>query len=142
MAMRLLLPGLLSLAVACGSTPQNPYRPSVQVEQLSAMSFGATTAAPVAIEVQVANRSQQPMTVKIVRIEGGLSQQYVVRPVERVVTELIPPGETRAVRLTITAVSQQGRINDPEPLNLRGFVTYRVGEQQFQDLYIFRSIMQ
>jgi hypothetical protein len=137
-----LLPLLLFLAVACGSAPQNPYRPIVTVEQLSPMSFGATTASPVSIEVQITNRAQQPMTVKIVRVEGGLSQQYVVSPVERVVTEVIQPGETGAVRLTITAVSQQGRINDPEPLNLRGFVTYRVGDQQFQDFYVFRSIMQ
>lgn len=137
---RRLLPILL-LAVACAS-PQNPYRPQARLEQLTSMNFGATTSAPVAIEVHITNVAKLPMTVKIVRIEGGLSQQYVVSPVERVVTEVIQPGETRGVRLTITAVSQQGRINDPEPLNLRGFITYRVGDQQFQDLYIFRSIMQ
>lgn len=139
--MKRLLPALL-LAVACASTPQNPYRPSVVVEQLNDMSFGATTAAPVTIEVQVKNVSTYPMTVKKVRIEGGLSQQYLVSPVERVVTEVVQPGETRGIRIGITAVSQQGRINDPEPLNLRGFVTYTVGEQQYEDLYLFRSILQ
>ena len=139
--MKRLLPALL-LAVACASAPQNPYRPQVTVDQLNEMSFGATTAAPVGIEVQVKNTSVHPIVVRKVRIEGGLSQQYLVSPVERVITEEVPAGETRGIRITITAVSQQGRINDPEPLNLRGFINYTVGEQQFQDFYIFRSIVQ
>jgi hypothetical protein len=140
--MKRLLPVLL-LALACASsTPQNPYRPSVTVDQLNDINFGATTAAPVTIEVQVKNTATYPLTVRRVRIEGGLSQQYLVSPVERVVSEVVPPGETRGIRIGITAVSQQGRINDPEPLNLRGFIDYTVGEQQYQDLYLFRSILQ
>ena len=130
------------LAAACASTPQNPYRPTVVLEQLNTMSFGATTNAPVGIEVHVRNKGAVPLLVKKVRIEGGLSQQYIVNPVEQNVTVEVPPGESRGVRLTIMAISQQGRINDPEPLNLRGFVTYLAEGKQYQDFYVFRSIMQ
>lgn len=141
--MRRLLPVVLLLLVACGSAPaQNPYRPNVTIEQLNPLNFGATTRAPFTIEVQVQNRAIHPITLQIVRLEGGLSQQYVLSPVERAVSEVIPPGETRSVRIAMAAVSQQGRIDDPEPLNLRGFITYMVGEQQYQDLYVFRSILQ
>lgn len=138
-----LLPTVLLLLVACASAPpQNPFRPHVTIDQLNALNFGATTRAPITIEVQVQNKAIHPITLQIVRLEGGLSQQYVVSPVERAVTEVIAPGETRNIRLAMTAVSQQGRIDDPEPLNLRGFITYTVGEEQYQDLYLFRSILQ
>jgi hypothetical protein len=141
--MRRLLPALLLLAVACASSPsQNPYRPSVNVLQLNAMNFGATTSSPITIEVQIRNTATQPILVRTIRLEGGLTQQYQIRGAERAVRETIAPGETRGVRLQIVAVSQQGRIQDPEPLNLRGFVTYNAGGQQFQDLYLFRVLMQ
>ena len=133
---------LLLLAAACASAPQNPYRPTVIVQQLNRMNFGATTAAPITLEVQVTNKHTQPITVRQIRLEGGLSQQYQVTPADRALQEVIPPGETRSLRMSMTAYSQQGRIQDPEPLNLRGFVTYLVGEQQFQDLYIFRTMLQ
>ena len=139
--MRPLVP-LILLLVACSSTPQNPYRPTVIARQLNAMNFGATTSAPITVEVDVTNRHTQPITIQRIRLEGGLTQQYILAPAERSLREVIGPGETRSVRLSMTAVSQQGRIQDPEPLNLRGFVSYLVGEQQYQDLYIFRPMMQ
>lgn len=134
--------GTALLLAACASAPQNPFRPSVRLEQLGPMSFGATTAPLIPIEVQVTNTANEPLTIRTVRIEGGLSQQYAVTPAERVVTEVVAPGATRGVRLTVTAVSRQGRISDPEPLTLRGFVTYTVAGRQYQDLYIFPSIVQ
>jgi hypothetical protein len=141
--MRRLLPAFLLLAVACASSaPKNPYRPNVLISQLNEMSFGATTRAPITVEVQIRNVAREPMTVRLIRLEGGLTQQYVVEPAERTVREAIAPGDTAAFRLGLTAVSQQGRILDPEPLNLRGFVTYDVAGQQYQDLYIFRVLMQ
>lgn len=141
--MRRCLPALLLLAVACGSsTPQNPYRPTVTIDQLNELNFNATTRVPLTIEVQIQNTSIHEITVRKVRLEGGLSQQYVVSPGERAVTEVIPPGQARGVQISLTAVSQQGRIADAEPLNLRGFVTYIVGEQQYQDFYVFRAIVQ
>ncbi len=140
--MRRLAP-LILLVAACSSSPsQNPYRPTVTVQQLNAMNFGATTSAPITIEVHVTNKHNQPITVQTIRLEGGLSQQYYVTPGDLTVRDLIAPGESRDFRISITAVSQQGRIRDPEPLNLRGFVTYLVGEQRYQDLYIFRTMMQ
>lgn len=142
--MRRLLPLLLLLvfAVACASAPANPHRPNVTVAQLNEMNFGATSRAPITLEVQIRNVAKEPMTVRLIRLEGGLTQQYVVTPVERTLREPIAPGGTAAFRLPTTAVSQQGRIEDPEPLNLRGFVTYDVAGQQYQDLYIFRVLMQ
>jgi|SRR5687767_11783777 len=134
---------VLLLLVACSSsTPQNPYRPTVTAQQLNLMNFGATTSAPITIEVHVTNKHTQPITLRRVRLEGGLSQQYQVTPADRALNDVIPPGESRSFRLSMTAYSQQGRIQDPEPLNLRGFVTYLVGEQQYEDLYIFRTMMQ
>ena len=106
------------------------------------MNFGATTRAPITVEVHVRNVAREAMTVRLIRLEGGLTQQYVVAPVERTVREAIEPGETASFRLGMTAVSQQGRIQDPEPLNLRGFITYDVAGKQYQDLYIFRALMQ
>lgn len=140
--MRRLVPLVLLLAACSSSTPQNPYRPTVVAQQLSAMNFGATTRAPITVEVQVTNRHSQPITVQKIRLEGGLSQQYSVTPAERTVREVIAPGKTFDFRLSLTAISHQGRIQDPEPLNLRGFVTYLAGEQQYQDLYLFRTMMQ
>lgn len=145
--MRRLLPALLVLIIilvgACASSPsQNPHRPSVTIEQLNEMNFGATNSSPITIEVQIRNVATQPIVVRMIRLEGGLTQQYQIRPAQQAVQETIAPGETRPVRLQIVAVSQQGRIQDPEPLNLRGFVTYNVGGQQFQDLYLFRALMQ
>lgn len=141
--MRRLLPVLLLLAVACASSPsQNPYRPSVTIEQLNGMNFGASNSSPITIEVQIRNVATQPILVRTIRLEGGLTQQYQIKGDQRAVQETIAPGETRPVRLQIVAVSQQGRIQDPEPLNLRGFITYNVGGQQFQDRYLFRALMQ
>jgi hypothetical protein len=139
--MRRVLP-LLLLAVACASAPKNPYRPNVLISQLNEMNFGATTRAPITVEVNIRNVAKEPMTVRLIRLEGGLTQQYVITPAERTVREPIAAGDTASFRLTLTAVSQQGRIEDPEPLNLRGFITYDVAGQQYQDLYIFRVLMQ
>lgn len=137
------MPLLLLFLAACSSTnQQHPYRPTVTANQLNPMDFGATTSAPFTVEVHITNKHTQPITVRLVRLEGGLTQQYSVTPAERALQEVVPPGETRSLRLSMTAISQQGRIRDPEPLNLRGFVTYMSGEQQFQDLYIFRTMMQ
>lgn len=133
---------LLLLAVACSSTPTNPYRPTVTLDQLSAINFAATTRAPFTVEIQITNRHTQPLTVRHVRIEGGLSQQYRITPADEAVLEVIQPKQTYTHRLVMTAYSQQGFIQDPEPLNLRAFVSYNVGEQQFRDLYIFRTMMQ
>lgn len=141
--MRRLVPLLLVLAVACGSsTSTNPFRPSVAISQLDGMSFGATTRAPITVEVRLRNVSKEELTVRLIRLEGGLTQQYVVAPVERTVREAVAPGAETSFRLGMTAVSQQGRIQDPEPLNLRGFITYDVAGKQYQDLYIFRALMQ
>lgn len=141
--MRRLLPAVLVLAVACSSSPsQNPYRPSVNVLQLNGMNFGASNSSPITIEVEIRNVAAQPIVVRTIRLEGGLTQQYVIRPAERAVQETIAPGETKGVRLQIVAISQQGRIQDPEPLNLRGFITYNAGGKQFQDLYLFRALLQ
>ena len=131
---------VLLLSVACSST--NPYRPAVTLDQLSGISFAATTRAPFTVEVQVTNRHTQPLTVHHMRIEGGLSQQYRVTPADESVLEVIQPGQTFKIRLVMTAYSQQGFIQDPEPLNLRAFVSYNVGEQQFRDLYLFRTMIQ
>lgn len=139
--MRRLVP-LLLLAVACASAPTNPYRPNVLISQLNKLSFGATTRAPITVEVTIRNVAKEPMTVRTIRLEGGLTQQYLITPAERTVREAIAAGETAAFRLPLTAVSQQGRIEDPEPLNLRGFITYDVAGKQYQDLYIFRVLMQ
>jgi len=132
---------LLLLAVACSSTA-NPYRPTVTLEQLSGINFAATTRAPFTVEIQVTNRHTQTLTVRHMRIEGGLSQQYRVTPADESVHAVIQPGQTHTLRLVMTAYSQQGFIQDPEPLNLRAFVSYNVGEQQFRDLYLFRTMMQ
>ncbi len=132
---------LILLAAACSSTP-NPYRPTVTLDQLSAINFAATTRAPFTVEVQLTNRHTQPLTLRHMRIEGGLSQQYRVTPADQSVHEVIQPKQTYTLRLVMSAFSQQGFIQDPEPLNLRGFVSYTVGEQQFRDLYIFRTMMQ
>lgn len=106
------------------------------------MNFGATTRAPITVEVHIRNVAKEAITVRLIRLEGGLTQQYTVAAAERVVREPIAPGDTAAFRVSMTAVSQQGRIEDPEPLNLRGFVTYDVGDRQYQDLYLFRVLMQ
>ena len=140
--MRRLLPLLLFLAAACASTPKNPYRPEVTLDQLNALNLTATTRAPITVAVQVRNTSIQPMTLRLVRIEGAFTQQYTIAPVEQALDQAVQPGESHSVRLLLTAVSQQGYIDDPEPLNLRGFVTYTVGEQQYQDLYVFRPMIQ
>ena len=63
-------------------------------------------------------------------------------PADQAVHEVIQPKQTYTLRLVMTAFSQQGIIQDPEPLNHRGFVSYTVAEQQFRDLYIFRTMMQ
>ena len=136
-----LLP-LFAFLVACASASENPFRPSVTITQLNEMSFGATTSAPITIEVHVRNSAAQPMTLRTVKLEGGLTQQYLVTPAERAFRDVLEPGETTDVRLLVTLVSQQGRIQDPEPLNLRGYVTYEVGGKQYQDLYLFRTLLQ
>lgn len=106
------------------------------------MYFTVSTVAPVGLEVRITNTSSEPLTVRRVRIEGAFTQQYQVRAMERPVLEVIAPGETKAIALSITATSQQGMISDPEPLNLRGFISYTVGEKQFEDFYLFRPILQ
>lgn len=136
------LASLVVLIAACSSTSQNPYRPTVIARQLNAINFGATTRAPITVEVDITNKHTQPITIRRIRLEGGLSQQYAVTPADRTEAEVIGAGETRSFRLPMTAISQQGRVQDPEPLNLRGFVTYLVGEQQYEDLYIFRTMLQ
>ena len=137
--MRRLTP-LIFLVAACAS--QNPHRPTVIARQLNSISFAATTRAPITVEVDITNRHTYPITVQRIRLEGGLSQQYSIAAAERPLTEVIAPGQTRSVRLGMVATSNQGFIQDPEPLNLRGFVTYLVGGQQYQDLYLFRTMMQ
>lgn len=141
--MRRLLALLLLFGLACASSaPTNPYRPDVTILQLNEMNFGATPRAPITVEVRLRNVAKEELTVRTVRLEGGLTQQYVVAPVERTVREAVAAGGEASFRIPMTAVSQQGRIEDPEPLNLRGFITYDVAGKQYQDLYIFRVLMQ
>lgn len=141
--MRRVLPFLLAVAVlGCSSAPGNPFRPAVAVEQLNQINFTANTSTPVGLEILINNKAPEAMTVTRVNIQGGFSQQYDIGAIDRPVSVTVAPGETRSLEVVVTARSLQGLISDPEPLNLRAFITYMIGGQRYEDYYLFRPIMQ
>jgi hypothetical protein len=137
--MRNVVASTLLLIAACASTssdrPANIPQPQIRVGQAGPvfLSQGPT---PITIDVEVTNRASVPLVIREVEISSSDSgQQYGVAPARRLVNETIPPGETRKVSVTSSAVAQNsGRVGGS--VQIRASVRFEAEGKSFRELVL------
>ncbi|HEX8171693.1 MAG TPA: hypothetical protein VF824_14240 [Thermoanaerobaculia bacterium] len=132
---------LLATSIGCGSSHQAASstaadRPYVDVSQAGALFFGAGRSTPFTINVEITNHAAEPITIKRVRVEPGVMTQYSVYPYERVFTETLASGESRALPMSMTAFTNNPRMEQSEPLSLRVVLDYERGGRQYHERYL------
>lgn len=131
----------LVIATACASggsqRPANVPRPDLRVVVVDTPFFGSGTDAPISFDVEVSNPGGQPIVVRHIRIQSQGSVQVGVRPYQRVLQETIPPGQSKVFNLTSMAymVSEGGRFNPSEALNIRADAYFESAGKEFREIY-------
>jgi hypothetical protein len=138
MLMRRLFAFALLFTLGCGTSsgerPADIPRPDISVQQAGSIFFGSSTSAPVSIDVRVTNTATVPITVREVEISSPGMMQYSINRATKTFNETIPPGETRTVGLTATAVSRQARTTTQEPLSVRAIVRLEANGRGFREI--------
>lgn len=142
---KLIVLPLALLGLACGSASRPPTegRPAIRLRQQAPLFFGSGFSAPLSIELTIVNVAKEPIHVRRVRLqEGPAMAQYHVYPTSRILSEVIQPGQSSEVNITMTAWTEIRRLQQTEPLGLRALIDYETGGKRFQELYIVLNIEQ
>jgi hypothetical protein len=134
---------LLLLAFGCGggaSRPANVAAPTIVIRQLNPIFFGSGSSAPVSLDVHVRNNANVPIRLREVEIRSPSMSQYTLLRTAKLFGETIPPGETRTVHLTATAVRNSSISRMEEPLQVSAFVRLEANGQQFREIILQQFI--
>jgi hypothetical protein len=121
---------LAILFICCASAAPHPQtaplnEPEIHISQLSSVSEAArhiTGGISVQYRVEVANRANQPITIKRIDIVSiGAAGAYTLRPTSFPFAASLKPGEGTAVQFWAPAV-----IDDPTIIGANGPVTLRL----------------
>lgn len=124
------------LVAGCGSTgatrPASIARPDIRTEPVGNVFFGSSSSAPVTLEVTIRNNATTAITARHIDISAPGMQTYTIRPVRRIVREVIAPGDTRTITLFSTAHTS---VRDPiEPLTLRTNISFEAEGTQWHEI--------
>jgi len=136
--MRRLLPLLLLLSAACGSSsgnrPADVAKPDIDVRQTSSIFFGSSGITPVSLEVHITNRSGVPLRVREIQLRSTGMMQYGIRPMSKLFNETIAPGESSTLGITATAEARPMRAPSSEPLSVQAIVRFEANGRGFREV--------
>lgn len=139
--MRRLLPILLLLSVACGSTanrrPETVPQPDFDAGLVNPLFFGSGTTAPATIEVQIHNRAKVPLVVRRIELDSPGMGQYTLLRIVREFRETVGPAETKTVTVFATAVARTTR-NPTEPLTIRAIIELQAEGKTWREMVLIR----
>ena len=127
---------LLACSGSGTSRPASIAPPAISAQLMHEIFFGSQNNAPATIEVRVLNRSNVPINIRRIELDSpGMAQYTILRNV-RYFNEVVPPGETKAVGIVVTAVTQVSR--PTEPLQIRAIVEFEAGGTRWRELLMER----
>ena len=136
--MRRLLPLLLLLSAACGSTsgsrPADVARPEIAVRQAGSIFFGSSGVAPVSIDVHITNTANVPLRVRQIEVRSPGMMQYSLVRTSKLFNETIAPGESRTLGLVATAVARETRAPSSEPLAVQAVIRFEANGRGFREV--------
>lgn len=127
-------------ALACGSSgssrPAGVAAPEVRADLVGTIFFGSGNTAPANIDVWVTNRANVPIVLRHLEVDSPGMGTYTIRRTTREVRETITPGDTRRVTIFATAITTVR--NPSEPLTIRVFADFEVGEDRWREIVMTR----
>jgi hypothetical protein len=140
--MRRLLPILLLLSFACGSSsnqrPATVPQPDFDAGLVNPLFFGSGTSAPATIEVRIHNRAKVPIVVRRIELDSPGMGQYTLIRIVREFRETVGPGETKAVTVFATAIARTTR-NPTEPLTIRAIIEMQAEGKSWREMVLIRG---
>lgn len=129
-------------AVACassnvpkyGNRPSTVAQPEITIGLMSTPFFGSGYTAPMPLDVEIINHASVPLTVRRIRVESTGMAEYALYPVERLLKDDIPPGQSKVFNLNATAYTNIARLTPVEPLSMRATVDFETGDVRFHEI--------
>ena len=127
---RILFSAALVLAAACASSNDvQILKPEIELLQLNApVDVGyATGPTQIQFETRIANRSQEPITLKRIEIQSVGSGSYVLRKEFFTYNEPIAPQQAASVKFWAHGygfATDRGRTPSSEPVNVRSILYF------------------
>jgi hypothetical protein len=137
--MRRLLPVLLLLAAACGSSsgnrPADVAKPDISVRQVGdSLFFGSLNTAPMSIDIHIRNNATVPLLVREIEVRSPGMMQYTLQRYAKTFHETIPPGESRTLGLVATVYANNPRAHSTEPLTVQAVVRFEANGRGFREI--------
>lgn len=141
---KLLIAILVVIAVgACSSS--GSHRPEkvtqIYVRQLGYIFFGGGQVAPVTLEVDVTNLSEEPLKLRRVTVDSPGMATYALDTISRTFNESIEPRERHTVRLFGNARTRSRNIRTIEPLGVRVVAEFEGSEGRFMEIHLMQAQM-
>ena len=134
---------VVTLIAGCGSgasaRPATIAKPDLAAVLTHEIFFGSGSSAPATIEIRLHNRATQPITIRRVELSSPGMLQFAILPITREFRQAIGPGETKAVTVFATAVTNTSR--PTEPLTIRAIVYLESGEARWREIIMGNIMM-
>ncbi|HVG24405.1 MAG TPA: hypothetical protein VND45_09650 [Thermoanaerobaculia bacterium] len=134
---RIVLPLLLLLLAACGSTsgsrPADVAKPSISINQAGPLYFASSNSATVSIDVGIRNNASVPLRVREIELRSPGMMQYQLVRRSKIFNETLAPGESRTLGVVTTATKYVSRPT-AEPLAIQAIVRFEVNGRGFREI--------
>jgi len=129
---------LVSILVACsssGTRPAGVAAADVSVRLAAPLFFGSGRTSAAALDVNVTNRANVPVTLRRIHISASGMLQYTIRPLDRIYNDTLAPGETKPYHLTTEAIASTPALTPTEPLNVRVDVDFEATGRRYREIF-------
>lgn len=129
---------LVSLLVACsssGTRPAGVAAADVSVRLAAPLFFGSGRTSAAALDVNITNRANVPVTLRRIHIYTPGMVQYTLRPLDRPYNDTLAPGETKTYHLTTEAITSTPALTPTEPLNVRVELDFEATGKRYREIF-------
>jgi hypothetical protein len=132
---------LIVFFLACSSTqhPANLLEPEFRIRQVGGQAQVARHmqgAIAVNLEMEIINRSSEPLTVERIQVESMGAGAYTIPSTSRPFEKVIPPDRIEVFDLWAPANAENTILGANGPVTVRSVVTYRSPLGKFQKIYV------
>jgi len=133
---------LTVLILACSSATQHPadlIEPEFRIRQVGGQAQVARHmqgAIAVNLEMEIINRSSEPLTVERIQVESMGAGAYTIPSTSRPFEKVIPPERIEVFDLWAPANAENTILGANGPVTVRSVVTYRSPLGKFQKIYV------